>query len=389
MHSTGKKKILLFGGSFNPPHSGHAALLRAALKKLRPDLALLLPAYHSPLKAEPETAPQTRLELLRIFLKSCFTARERAILRIDCAELKSGRKVYTWQTLRRLSKEYPGAAIYLLIGSDCLAEFNRWKRPGEVARRAVLTVGRRPGAELPSKTPYRFIKLPGTFPEAASSQLQLEMLLTGKIPGQVPPQVARAIRAKGLYGLALHERLRSLLDSYRYRHSLAVGKLAAALAVRHGAPPLDAAKAGLLHDCAKALPVPKKTAYARLRLSASDLKLLQKHAPCLLHAAAGAELARREFGASNPLLLQAIHRHALGAVDMTLLDKIIFLSDMASEDRHFPETASLRELAFANLDTAMLAASTVKLRTLLESGRWIAPQGLELWNALIDKSRCC
>lgn len=384
-----REKILVFGGSFNPPHSGHAALLRAALKKLHPDAALVLPAYHSPLKAAPETAPAARLRLLRLFMRHCFTAAERAKIRIDTSELTSGRKVYTWQTLRRLAKKHPGASFYLLLGSDCLAEFNKWKRPSEVAQRAALLVGLRPGAALPENGEYRFTKLPGVFPEAASSGLQLEMLLTGKIPSQVPRAVSRAIQSGGLYGLGLHKRLRRLLDGYRYRHSLAVGKLAAALAARHGANPLDAAKAGLLHDCAKALPHKQKTAYARPRLSAADLALLSKHAPCLLHASAGAELARREFGIANAQILQAIHRHALGAIHMSLLDKIIFLSDLASEDRHFPETAALRELAFANLDTAMLAASRVKLRTLLESGRWIAPQGLELWNALIDKNRCC
>src|SRR5258706_10768352 len=58
-------RVLLFGGSFDPPHRGHAALLRSALKTLRPDKTYVLPAYRSPLKSPPRTSPEDRLAMTR------------------------------------------------------------------------------------------------------------------------------------------------------------------------------------------------------------------------------------------------------------------------------------------------------------------------------------
>ncbi|HOX24048.1 MAG TPA: adenylyltransferase/cytidyltransferase family protein, partial [Elusimicrobiales bacterium] len=128
------RKLLVFGGSFNPPHRAHAALLKAALKAIKPELALVVPAYHSPLKGLPGTPAAQRLKMLRVFLKQNFKGLP---VRVDTGELKSGRKVYTWQTLSRIRKNFSGE-IYLLLGSDCLAQFHKWKRPLSVARLAKL-----------------------------------------------------------------------------------------------------------------------------------------------------------------------------------------------------------------------------------------------------------
>ncbi|HEX4047279.1 MAG TPA: nicotinate (nicotinamide) nucleotide adenylyltransferase, partial [Elusimicrobiota bacterium] len=45
-------KVLVFGGSFDPPHRGHAALLAAAAARVRPDRILVVPAFHAPLKED-------------------------------------------------------------------------------------------------------------------------------------------------------------------------------------------------------------------------------------------------------------------------------------------------------------------------------------------------
>ena len=379
--------ILVYGGSFNPPHRGHAALLKAAMRKVRPACVLLVPAFHSPLKALPGTAAAERLGLLKLFVSGSFTAQERGLISIDTSELESGKKVYTWLTLSRLKKQYPGAPLFLLLGSDCLADFDKWRRPDAVAGLATLVVGRRPGYAISEKR--RPLKLPGVFPRIASSDIQLEILLSGLVPDTVPSSVRAEIESKKLYGLDSHARLKILLDAYRYSHSLSVAKLAAELAARHGADTIAAARAALLHDCAKSLPPARMAAYAAKRLARAELALFQKHARCLLHAAAGAELAGAVFGVKDAEVLAAIKRHALGEPAMSLLDKVVYVADIASKDRHFPGTAQLRKQAFADLDAALFSAARIKMQALLQRGRWIAPQGLDLWNALSDKNRCC
>jgi len=378
--------VLVYGGSFNPPHRGHAALLKAAIRKVHPERVLLVPAYHSPLKALPGTAAEQRLGLLKRFVAGSFTPQERRLIGIDTGELDSGRKIYTWRTLGRIHKCFKGRPLFLLLGSDCLADFDKWKRPDIVAALATLVVGMRPGYAISGKRPA--LKLPGVFPRIASSEIQRQILLDGEVPPAVPPVVAGAIKRKKLYGLDSHAKLRKLLEERRYNHSVSVARLCAALAARHGADPIEAARAGLLHDCAKSLSSAKMSGHAERRLSRSELTLFQRHARCLLHAAAGAELASKVFSVRDPDVLSAIERHALGCAHMSLLDKIVYVADIASEDRHFPGTAALRKQSFSNLDAALESAARIKLQALLQRGRWVAPQGLELWNALSDKNRC-
>jgi nicotinate-nucleotide adenylyltransferase len=59
-------RVLVFGGSFDPPHRGHAALLAAAAARVKPDQIRVVPAFHAPLKGAPSASADDRLELARL-----------------------------------------------------------------------------------------------------------------------------------------------------------------------------------------------------------------------------------------------------------------------------------------------------------------------------------
>ena len=135
-------KILLYGGTFDPPHNGHLNNLRAAAGRVMPDLVVVMPAGVPPHKAASATPAALRLEMCR-----CFAALEGApgLPRIavsdwEIRQAADGRRNYTVLTLEMLARTYPDAVLYLAVGSDMLESFRAWYRWQDILRLARLVV---------------------------------------------------------------------------------------------------------------------------------------------------------------------------------------------------------------------------------------------------------
>ena len=153
--------------------------------------------------------------------------------------------------------------------------------------------------------------------------------------------------------ITLREKVRSVLDLSRYEHTLGVEYTAAALAMCHGANVRDAQIAGLLHDCAKCIPHPDKIAFCQEK--GLPISQVEMEKPDLLHAKVGSKLAEEEYGITNSDILNAITYHTTGRPGMSLLEKIVFISDYIEPGRdrakHLKE---LRRAAFLDLDQTLL-----------------------------------
>jgi len=131
-------KIGLLGGSFNPAHEAHVHISLVALRRLRLDSVLWLVSPQNPLKATGETAPlDKRLERARA------TATDPRI-EVTAIEQALGTR-YTVDTIEALQRSFPKARLVWLMGGDNLAEFHRWRRWQEIARRLPMAVIARPG----------------------------------------------------------------------------------------------------------------------------------------------------------------------------------------------------------------------------------------------------
>ena len=86
----------------------------------------------------------------------------------------------------------------------------------------------------------------------------------------------------------------------------------------------------------------------------------------LLHGFAAADYARREMGIDDSETLMAIKSHTCGRAGMSDMEKVIYLADMLSEERNYPEKESLLKLAWTNLDIAMEQALTDSINWLKE-----------------------
>ena len=139
-HETrGAQRVLLFGGTFDPPHQRHVSMASAAATLLDCDRIVVMPAGRSPLRRGVETAPP---ELRLAMARAAFAAEPRAV--VSDLELRRGGTSYTVDTLRTLGagSVRARADTVLLIGSDQALQFSQWRDAasilGELAAVAVV-----------------------------------------------------------------------------------------------------------------------------------------------------------------------------------------------------------------------------------------------------------
>lgn len=374
-------KILVFGGSFDPPHKGHAALLSAAARAVDPDVVLVVPAWRNPLKDKRPAAAEDRLAMLDAGVLEALPGQWRRRAWVHTAELSSGRPVYTVDTLTQLAKDFPKAELHFAVGWDSAAGFRAWKDPERLKRLARWWTARRPGAE--GEPPSFFTRLKAPMPAVSSSEIRARLFVGDDAGDMLAPAVRAHIQLRKLYGAARLEKLKALLSPQRFEHSRAVARLSGALARRWGLDEERALLAGLLHDCGRGVPVPKMGAYARKRrLAVPHREKTARLQPVALHAHISEDLARRRFGVRDEEALSAIRKHTLGDARMSPLDRVVYVADCCSADRAYPEAAAFRKLAFDDLDEALKACIGNKLRWCLEQDAWIHPLTLSAWNSL-------
>lgn len=374
-------RTLIFGGSFDPPHRGHAALLAAAAKTVKPDRILVVPAYHAPLKGASATPALERAEMARVGVVERLPAQWRRLARLNLSECRERRRVYTVETLARLKSLNPGDELHFVCGQDAAASFPRWKDPARLRALATWWYGARPGSK--DAPPAFFHRVPGRFPELSSTELRACLALGDDRADALFPQVLARIEDHGSYGRGLLRRLRETLKPGRYEHTLNVAALADALARRHGTDAGKARLAGLLHDAGRRFTPPLMAEYVRKnRLKVPERELTAALEPMLLHAFISEDLARKEFGVTDSAVLSAIRKHTLGDVEMSRLDRVLYVADACSADRDHPGVAKTRALAFDDLDAAFERCLSDKLAHALARRAWLHPLTIRLWNSL-------
>lgn len=158
--SGGAQTVLLFGGTFDPPHRGHIEPPFAACNAIGADCLVYIPAARSPHKQSGPTIPdEARITLLRGAIEDSLNqampegiARppEIGISTIEIESAQAGKPSYTIETLRTLRTEVsPGTTFRLLIGADQAVAFHRWREPDEIAAIAEPVVMLRPPYETP------------------------------------------------------------------------------------------------------------------------------------------------------------------------------------------------------------------------------------------------
>lgn len=172
------------------------------------------------------------------------------------------------------------------------------------------------------------------------------------------------------------------LTEKRYIHTLGVRDTAIHLAEKYGADKEKAEVAAILHDIAKYEDVDAMRAIVRER------KLDERLLPWeneILHGPVGAEIVKDLFHIEDEDILNAIRYHTTGRVNMTKLEKVIYVADMIEPNRKFVGVDRLRQIAEEDLEEAIKECITHTLTFLVASRQLIYPLTIECYNDLMRK----
>lgn len=132
------RTIGIWGGTFDPPHIGHLAMIRGTADALDVDLVLVMPAHIPPHKTT-TTAPEHRKNMVMLLCD------DDNRLKCDDRELTSTDMSYTVNSCRDLRLQYPDDHLIFCMGADSFCSFHRWHKWQEILHYVDIAVASRPG----------------------------------------------------------------------------------------------------------------------------------------------------------------------------------------------------------------------------------------------------
>ncbi|MBL1242863.1 MAG: nicotinate (nicotinamide) nucleotide adenylyltransferase [Sulfurimonas sp.] len=141
------KTVALFGGSFDPPHLGHEAVVKALISQSEIDKIVIMPTFLNPFKSSSFAPAKKRLK----WLEEIFSTYKDVF--IDSFEVQKHEKVPTITTVEYLLTSYD--RVYLVIGADNLKDLQKWYKFDELEKMVTFVVASRDEIYVPQE----FIKL--------------------------------------------------------------------------------------------------------------------------------------------------------------------------------------------------------------------------------------
>ena len=181
-------RVGVFGGTFDPVHVGHLAIANAALDELGLDRVYFVPARRSPLKQDgPVASAEARLAML-----TSATATEPRF-KVSGIELDRKGPSFTLDTLEALRGE---GDLFLILGSDAYADFERWRDPARIRDLATVVLAARPGAP---NAPSGVRMLDSPLMDISSRELRARAARGRSLRYLVPEAVLRYVEEHRLY----------------------------------------------------------------------------------------------------------------------------------------------------------------------------------------------
>ena len=169
-------------------------------------------------------------------------------------------------------------------------------------------------------------------------------------------------------------KLKKILPNTKFEHTLRVKETAEKLAKIYNCDCGKVSVAALLHDCARGFDCEQS-----LKMCEEyniELDDITKKRYQLIHAPLGATIAKVEFGIEDIEILDAIYYHTTGKSNMSLLEKIIWLADYIEPNRDFHRIEEIRDLAFIDINKAMLIAFEESIKYVRANNKQLHPNTL-------------
>lgn len=389
----------IYGGAFDPFHSGHLSVIKGALKSRKIDKILVIPTAIPAIKSSRSLS----LPPYRYYMVA------KAVKKIDFCEVSDveftfGKPSFTIETINSLldsGKIDAGDHIFLICGSDLLFDFDKWRQPEMLLEKVSLLVARRPGNDDAAidLAASQIIKKYGAdidfFPTDPVDISSTEIRSSHNFE-LLPSYIQEFIKRNDLYpedcplDQLSDEAFVSLvqyciklffeLSEKRLLHSLNSAVLSARYAIRFGYNPDQAAIAGLLHDCAKELPPEEQKKYA------SDVTSGKLPSKEMIHAPAGVKYAFEHYNVTDNTILDAINYHTTGRANMSGIEKIVYLADKLEPARDYDDLSEIRRLVETDLDGAMIECLLTVKESLMRKGMSFHDQSSDALEELMKLS---
>lgn len=189
-------RLGIFGGTFDPVHTGHLIVARDVLERARLDHVVFVPAAQNPLKGAGPIAPgEWRAAMIRAAL------RDIPRFSVSTVDLDRPPPSYGIDTVQALRREWPGARLHWILGWDQLPSLHRWHRVDALVREVEFLVLRRPGvdAEAPDIPGLRLRGVDTRLVELSSTEIRRRIAARKPVDFFLPSRVINLIQEHHLY----------------------------------------------------------------------------------------------------------------------------------------------------------------------------------------------
>ncbi|BAC44310.1 nicotinate-nucleotide adenylyltransferase [Malacoplasma penetrans] len=303
------KKIIIFGGTFDPIHKGHIEIAKKAIKKVKADRLFFVPCNQHPDSKDISASKQERLDMINLSIQNM------PEFEICEFELNNDQPSFTINTIRYFKEQYSNCLIYLLIGYDQLINFKTWHNYQEILDYVnIISHVRKVNKEELEKVDFPFIKIGNKNIDAASRELKIN-------PNRkyLNDKVINYINENCVYA---YDRLKLVMSEYRLNHCIETANIAKEIALKHKLYPLvkKAYVAGYYHDYAKEFDKDKQIKIAK------KLKIKKYPSWKVLHGPVATYYMEKYFLIDDYQIITAIKNHTVPQ-DFSTLTKIIFIAD--------------------------------------------------------------
>lgn len=365
------RRLAIMGGTFDPIHMGHLVTAEEVRHEFNVDEVLFVPTGHPPHKSN---INMTTCE--HRYLMTVLATAANPYFKVSRIEIEREGVTYTIDTIKELKRIYGNEVqLYFITGADAVHKILSWKESAELLKICDFVAVTRPGynkeelieqveeLKIQYKTNIHFLEVPAL--AISSSDIRRRLHEMKPIKYLVPQEVENYIKKHELYNYQIrltdkekeemYDYVASRLSPKRYAHTRGVVEMALEYAKLNGLDYNETFIAALFHDIAKELS--KEQSIELCNQYHIELDEYEKSHLYLAHGKIGAVILQRDWGISKPSILNAIKYHTLGRLNMTDLEKVIYLADMTEEGRSsYKGKEEIKRLAQYNLDSAMYKA---------------------------------
>lgn len=187
-----RRRVGLYGGTFNPVHNAHLLVAEQAGQSLCLDQVLFLPDAQPPHADHKETIDaEDRVAMLRLAIAN------NSFFGLELDEVKRGGVSYSYDTVKRLKQRHPDTDYYFIIGGDMVDYLPTWHLIDELSKMVHFVGVRRPGAKNEAQYPVTWVDIPQV--DFSSTNIRRRVKNGQSIKYMVPSAVEDYIEEHHLY----------------------------------------------------------------------------------------------------------------------------------------------------------------------------------------------